>query len=93
MNSTVLLAEENRQLQGENERQKKKRGKKRAFIATRGILTMQERSNLSQMARRELESRVINQEVTIQPRAPCMCSLYRSLLRTTRTCPIKQVSN
>jgi hypothetical protein len=33
MNSDVLLAEENRQLRRENERQKKKRAKKRAFIA------------------------------------------------------------
>ena len=40
MNSAVLLAEENRQLRGENKRQKKKRAKRRAFIATRGVLTI-----------------------------------------------------
>jgi hypothetical protein len=34
MNSAVLLAEENRQLRSENERQKKKRANRRAFIAT-----------------------------------------------------------
>lgn len=37
MNSAVLLAEENRQLRSENERQKKKRAKRRAFIATGGL--------------------------------------------------------
>jgi ureidoglycolate hydrolase len=45
MNSTVLLVEENRQLRHENKRQKKKRAKKRAFIATGGILTIQEGIN------------------------------------------------
>jgi hypothetical protein len=48
MNSAVLLAEENRQLQYENKRQKRKRAKKRAFIATRGILTVQEGLDRSQ---------------------------------------------
>ena len=42
MNSAVLLTEENRQVRHENKRQKKKRAKKRAFIATGGILTIQE---------------------------------------------------
>jgi hypothetical protein len=47
MNSTVLLAEENRQLQHENKRQKKKRAKRRAFIATGGTLIIQEGLNRS----------------------------------------------
>jgi hypothetical protein len=42
INSAVLLVEENRQLQYKNKRQKKKRAKKRAFIATGGVLTIQE---------------------------------------------------
>ena len=40
MNSTVLLAEENRQLQAKNQRQKKKRAKQRSYIATGGVLTV-----------------------------------------------------
>jgi hypothetical protein len=40
MNSAVLLAEENKQLCRENKRQKKKRAKRRAFIATGGVLTL-----------------------------------------------------
>jgi hypothetical protein len=42
MNSAVLLAEENRQLRHENERQKKKRAKERTFIGTGGVLTIQD---------------------------------------------------
>jgi hypothetical protein len=93
MNSTVLLAEENRQLQGENERQKKKRAKRRAFIATRGVLTIQEGLERSQVTNIVPESGAVTEEVTIQRRAPRMCSLCRSLVHTACTCPTKQVSN
>ena len=58
MNSAVLLAEENRQLRVENERQKKKRAKKRLYIATGGVLTIQEGLDLSNVANTRLESRV-----------------------------------
>jgi hypothetical protein len=56
INSTVLLAEENRQLQAENKKQKKK-AKRRLYIATRGILTVQERLNLLQIANKGLQGR------------------------------------
>jgi hypothetical protein len=42
MNSAVLLAEENRQLRHENERQKKKRAKERTFIGAGGVLTIRD---------------------------------------------------
>ena len=93
MNSAVLLAEENRQLQAENERQKKKRAKRRLYIATRGVLTVQEGLDLSQIANIELEGRVAMQEATVKTRAPRTCSLCRSLSHTARTCLTKQVSN
>jgi hypothetical protein len=93
MHSTVLLAEENRQLQAENERQKKKRAKRRLYIATRGVLTVQEGLDLLQIANKGLQSRVATQEATVQTRAPRTCSLCRSQSHTARTCPTKQVSN
>ncbi|KFZ05683.1 hypothetical protein V502_09947, partial [Pseudogymnoascus sp. VKM F-4520 (FW-2644)] len=93
MNSAVLLAEENKQLRAENERQKKKRAKRRSYIATGGVLTVQEGLNLSQVANIQLESGVANQEATVQTRAPRTCSLCRSQSHTARTCPTKQVSN
>ena len=93
MNSAVLLAEENRQLRSENKRQKKKRAKRRAFIATGGVLTLQEGLDRSQATNIVPESGQATEEVTIQRRAPRMCSLCRSLVHTARTCPTKQVSN
>jgi hypothetical protein len=45
MHNAVLLIEENRQLQAENERQKKKRAKQRLYITTGGVLTVQEGLN------------------------------------------------
>jgi DDE superfamily endonuclease/Tc5 transposase DNA-binding domain/helix-turn-helix, Psq domain len=93
MNNAVLLAEENRQLRAENERQKKKRAKRRSYIATGGVLTVQEGLDLSQKANTGLESGVAYQEATVQTRAPRTCSLCRSQSHTARTCLTKQVSN
>ena len=93
MNNAILLVEENRQLRAENERQKKKRAKKRTYIARGGVLTVQEGLELAQKANRELESGVANQEATVQTRALRKCSLCRSESHTARTCPTKQGSN
>jgi hypothetical protein len=93
MNSAILLAEENRQLRVENQRQKKKRAKQRSYIATGGVLTVQEGLDLSQIANEGLQGRVATQEATIKTRAPRTCSICKSLLHTARTCPTKEVSN
>ena len=96
MNSTVLLVEENRQLRYENERQKKKRAKKKVYIATGGVLTIQEGIDLYEAAKKGPKgpkSRAVDQEANMQLHAPRMYSLCRSLLHTARTCPAKQVSN
>ena len=42
MQSAVLLTEENKQLRAENERQKRKRAKRKSYIARGGVLTVQE---------------------------------------------------
>jgi hypothetical protein len=65
MNSAVLLAEENRQFRAENERQKKKRAKRRSYIATGGVLTVQEGLNRSEMANVGPESGVVDQEAPV----------------------------
>ena len=96
MNSAVLLAEENRQLRHENERQKKKRAKKRTFIATGGILTNQEgiaRQHRSQVTNRVPEREVVTEEATVKIHAPHMCSMCKSLLHIAHTCLIRQASN
>jgi hypothetical protein len=93
MNSAVLLAEEVRQLRSENKRQKRKRAKKRTFIAKGGILTIQEGRDLSQNTTIVAESGVAHQEESRQARAPRKCSMYKSLEHTVRTCPLRQASN
>jgi DDE superfamily endonuclease/Tc5 transposase DNA-binding domain/helix-turn-helix, Psq domain len=93
MNSAVLLAEENRQLRSENERQKKKRARRRAFIATGGVLTIQEGLNRSQVTNTAPETREEASEAVVKTRAPRTCSMCKSLSHTARTCPTKQVSN
>ena len=93
MNSAVLLAEENKQLRAENERQKRKRAKRRSYIATGGVLTVQEGLDLSQIANTGSEGGVATQEATVQTRTPRTCSLCRSQSHTARTCPTKHVSN
>ena len=89
----MLLVEENRQLRAENERQKKKRAKRRAYITIGGVLMVQDRLDRSKIKDRELEGGVIDQEAPIQTRAPRMCSMCKSLLHTARTCPTKYVSS
>jgi hypothetical protein len=93
MNSAVLLAEEVRQLRSESERQKRKRAKKRTFIAKGGVLTIQEGRNLSQNATIVTESGVARQEESRQLRAPPKCSVCKSLEHTARTCLLRQASN
>jgi hypothetical protein len=93
MQSAVLLAEEVRQLRHETERQKKKKAKKRTFIAKGGVLTVQEGRDLSQNATIVVESGDVCQEATIHTRAPPKCSICKSLEHNARTCPIRQASN
>jgi hypothetical protein len=93
MQSAVLLAEEVRQLRHEAKRQKRKKAKKRTFIAKGGVLTIQEGRDLSQNATREVEGRVLYQEVAVRTRALPKCSICKSLEHNARTCPIRQVSN
>ena len=60
MHNAVLLAEEVRQLQYKAERQKRKKAKKRTFIAKGGVLTIQESCALSQKAPIMPESGIIH---------------------------------
>ena len=59
--SATILAKENQQLRAENKRQKKKKAKRRSYIATGGVLTGQEGVERSQIANIEPLSGVIVQ--------------------------------
>jgi hypothetical protein len=93
MNSAVLLAEENRQLRIENQRQKKKRAKKRSYIATGSVLIVQKGLDLLQIANEGLEGRVANEEAIVRTRVLCTYSMCKSLSHTTCIYSTKVVSN
>jgi hypothetical protein len=93
MHSAVLLADENRQLRGENERQKKKKAKRRSYIAQGGVLTVKEGLNRLQEADLERVEGSTDQLAQSQTRAPRMCSMCRSLEHTARACSQRGVSN
>mgnify|MGYP003428884493 FL=1 len=90
MHSAVLLAHENKRLQSENQRQKRKREKRRLYIAKGGILTGAEAQSLierEEISRTEVEARDRGE---VRQRAPPKCSVCQSLEHNARTCPERQ---
>ena len=63
MHSAVLLTDENKKLWTANERQKKKRAVRRSYIATGGVLTVQEGLNRSEV----VDTEVTGQSVLSSP--------------------------
>ncbi|CAG8971695.1 hypothetical protein HYALB_00003163 [Hymenoscyphus albidus] len=90
MQSATVLAEENRRLRAESERQKKKKTVRRQYIATGGVLTGQEGRELIQNS----DNMVLDEAVAplIEPRirAPRTCSICRSLAHTAPRCPDRE---
>ena len=93
MHNAVLLTDENKRLRAANERQKKKRATRRSYVATGGVLTVQEGLNRSQIVDTEVIPKSTDQSVDPQIRAPPKCSMCKSLAHTARTCPQREVSN
>jgi hypothetical protein len=89
MHSNTILAEENRQLRAENQRQKKKRAIKRSFIQSGGVLMVQHGIELVETAENRLAEEEVESHTKPQPRAVRMCSICRSTEHTARTCPIR----
>ena len=85
MHSAVLLADENKQLRAENERQKKKKAKRRSYIAQGGVLTVEKGLDRSKTVGLQLMEGLTDQLVKPQTRAPRTCSICRSLEHTART--------
>jgi uncharacterized protein with ACT and thioredoxin-like domain len=86
MHNATILASENERLVATNERQKRKQAKQRSYIATEGVLTVEE-------GVRRVESRntVPNTDVEVDSsevkrRAPNRCSMCKSYDHTARTC-------
>ena len=89
MHTNTVLAEENRQLRAENQRQKRKRAIKRSFIQSGGVLTVQQGIELVEIAENGPISEGGNPLILPQPRTIRMCSICRSTEHTARTCPMR----
>ena len=80
-------------MRAENKRQKKKKAKRKSYIAQGGVLTVQEGLNRLQGADLEPIEGLIDQLTQPKTRAPRMYSVYKSLKHTARTCPQRCNSN
>jgi hypothetical protein len=86
MHNAAILASENERLVTANERQKQKRAKKRSYIATEQVLTVEEgvrrveQGNIAENAEIEVDS------AEVKRRAPSRCSKCSSYDHTARTC-------
>ena len=93
MSKVSLLASEVEKLQAENQRQKKKRAKKRTYIAKGGVLLGAEGASRAQAAREGVVERAAEAAAERPQRAPRKCSMCESTEHTARTCPRRQASN
>jgi hypothetical protein len=93
MHSAVLLADENKKLRAANERQKKKRAVRRSYIATGGVLTVQEGLDRSVVANIEPTGQSTSRARERRIRVLRTCSICGSLEYTARTCPDRVNSN
>jgi hypothetical protein len=87
MHTNTILTEENRQLQAENARQKRKRAIKRSFIQSGGVLTVQQGIELVESAENGPVGGEVEARAEPQPHAVRMCSICRSTVHNARTCP------
>jgi hypothetical protein len=90
MHSAVLLAAQNERLLAENERQKRKKAKKRSYIAKGGALTGAEALSLIENSDGSQNNGTAEVLAEVRPRASCKCSLCSSLEHTACTCPERQ---
>ena len=93
MSSAVLLAAENEKLHMENQRQKKKRAKKRKYIARGGVLLGAEGASLAQAGQTGATEGAV-EAAAEQPRQVLRhCSLCKSTEHTKRTCLTRQATS
>ena len=91
--SAVLLIAENEKLCMENQRQKRKRAKRRTYIARGGVLLGAEGASRTQ-ARQIGATEGAAEAPAEQPqRAVRHCSMCYSIEHTARTCPTRQATD
>ena len=92
MANNVLLISENKKLHMENQRQKKKRAKKRTYIARGGVLSGAEGASRAQAAQEGAVEGAAEAAAERPQRAVRKCSICKSTEHTARTCPRRQIS-
>ena len=92
MASAILLASENEKLYIENQREKKKRAKKRTYIARGGVLSGAEGASRTQAAQEGAVEGAAEAAVERPQRAVRKCSMCTSIEHTARTYPRRQIS-
>ena len=93
MSSAVLLASENEKLRMENQRQKRKRAKKRTYIARGGVLSGAEGASRAQAAQEGAAEGAAEAAAERPQRAPRKCSMCKSTEHNARTCPRRQATS
>jgi len=93
MLSAVLLASENKKLQIENQRQKRKRAKKRTYIARGGVLLGAEGASRAQAVQKGAAEGAAEAAAERPQRAMRKCSICKSTEHTVHICPGRQASN
>ena len=92
MSSAVLLTSENEKLRVENQRQKRKRAKRRTYIARGGVLSGAEGASRAQAGQTRREEAVTEAAAEQPQRAVRKCSMCKSTEHTARTCPRRQTT-
>jgi len=87
MHGATLLSEENRRLRVENQGQKRKRDKRRSYIAQGGILAVGEGLQLAEERANNGEGSGVRSDMTKKANAQRVCSQCKLPGHNVRTCP------
>ena len=93
MSSAILLASENERLRTENQRQKRKRAKRRTYVARGGVLLGAEGASRAQAGQIGAAEGAAEAAAERPQRAPRKCSVCTSTEHTARTCPTRQATS
>jgi hypothetical protein len=89
----MLLANENKKLRMENQHQKRKRAKKRTYIAKEGILSGAKGASRAQVAQTRAAEKAVEAAIERPQCALRKCSMCSSTEHTARTCPERQTTS
>jgi hypothetical protein len=93
MLSAVLLTAENKKLRIENQRQKRKRVKRRTYVARGGVLSGAEGASRAQARQIGATEGAVEAPAEQPQRAVRHCSMCYSIEHTARTCPTRQATS